>query len=132
MSSIDPAAVKDLMSFISLFPIDKVLHEVIETPLTHSVGGAPDLGGGFYGPKTDILTVANPVGKKCFMSMVWSIDGVNYYNAKQFLYNPSNNPSKAKATVGWAVDNNFLYFYFTHYIPTTVNFSIKYVLDNIL
>lgn len=115
------------MSFMSLYPIDKVLFEQVETPLTHSVGA---YGGSF--PKTDILTIPNPAGKKCFMSMVWSIDGVNYYNAKQFLYNPSSNPSKQKATVGWALDDDYIYFYFTHYITATVNFSIKYVLDNIL
>lgn len=131
MSSIDPQALKDLLSFHAQFPIDKVLFEQVETPLTHVVGAAVD-GGGFYMPKTDILQIPNPAGKKCFMSLVWSLDGVNYYNAKQFLYNPTSNPSKQKATVGWALNADYIWFYFTHYIGSSQTFRIKYVLDNIL
>lgn len=133
MSSIDPIALKDHIAFMSKYPMDKILYEQ-NTPITHSVSAAVDGGGGFYMPKTDIKTIANPIGKKAFITMKWSIDGVNYYPAKPILYNPGNPipAGKVGATVGCSISATEIKFYFTHYIPSTVNFSMKYVLDSIL
>jgi len=133
MSSIDPQAVRNLMSFMSQFPIDKVLYEQVETPISHTVAAAT-FSDGIYLPKTDILTIVNPVGKKCFINMVWSIDGVNYYIQKPILYNPGNPVpvGKVGATVGCSISDTEIKFYFTHYLGVSVNFRIKYVLDNIL
>lgn len=132
MSSIDPLAVKDLIAFFSKYPGDKILHEQL-TPVTHSVGAAT-FDSGFYLPKTDIHTIPNPVGKKCLITMKWSIDGVNYYPMKPILYNPGNPVPAGKigATVGCSLTASEIKFYFTHYLGSTVNFSMIYVLDNIL
>lgn len=133
MSSIDPLAVKDLMSFMSLYPIDKILFEQTETPIEHTVAASYD-NGGFVMPKTDILTIPNPIGKKAFINMKWSIDGVNYYPQKATLYNPGNPVPEGRtgATVGCCIDEDEIQFFFTHYYLVAVNFRIKYVLDNIL
>lgn len=133
MSSIDPQAVKDLMSFMSLYPIDKILFEQVEEPLEHTVAASYD-NGGIVMPKSDILTIPNPIGKKAFITMKWSIDGVNYYPQKAILYNPGNPvpAGKRPATVGCCIDDDEIQFFFTHYSLNALTFRIKYVLDNIL
>lgn len=123
----------DLLSLITNGSADKVLSDFDGNATEHSVAAAT-LSGGIYLPKTDTLTIANPAGKKCLISMIYSYDGVNFYPQKYRLYNPGNPiPSgRIGAAVGAAVDADNITFYFTHYIGSTVNFSMFWVLDNIL
>ena len=132
MSSIDPQALKELISLHSKFPLDKILYEEL-TPITHVVGGATP-SGGIYLPKTDILTIDNPIGKKAFITMKWSIDGINYYPQKPFIYQPGNPvpAGKVGATVGCGIDDDHINFYFVHYLAASQTFRIIYVLDSIL
>jgi hypothetical protein len=132
MSSLDPTELKNNVAFYSKYPNDKVLYEQL-VPLTYSVGPAT-YSGPFYIPKTDVQRIANPIGKKAFINLLWSIDGTNYYPQKPILYQPGNPvpDGKVGATVGVSIDANWITFYFTHYYGSTVDFKIKYVLDNIL
>lgn len=136
MSSIKANALRFLISFFSGNVIDKVLVEKVKTDdqVTHTVAAATLMEGSTdqYMPQTDILTIPNHAGKKCFFSMSWSINGTDWYNQKHFLYNQGNSTTRPRATVGMALDANNIYFYFTHYYGSPVNFRIKYVLDNIL
>lgn len=85
-------------------------------------------------PKTDTLVIANPAGKKALISMAFSIDTINYYPQKYRLYQPGNPipTGRIGATVGAAVSDDYITFYFTHYYGSTVDFTMKWVLDNIL
>ena len=123
--------VKELLAFHSLFPVDKVLFEQL-TPITWGVGPATyDFG--IYLPKPDVYQISNPIGKKALITMVWSIDGVNYYPCKPILYNPGNPipAGEVGATVGCSIDANYITFYSTHYLGSSVTYYVKYVLDSI-
>lgn len=123
----------DLLALLTNGSADRVIGSFDILTQTHSVGAAT-LSGGFYLPKTDTLQIANPAGKKALISMVYSIDGVNYYPQRYRLYQPGNPPPSGRliAVAGAAVDEDFITFYFTHYSGSTVNYTMKYVLDNIL
>lgn len=114
------------------YVLDRILSDFDGNTTTHSVGPAT-LSGGLYLPKTDTLIIANPIRKKALPTMVFSIDGVNFYPQRYKVYNPGNPiPSGILgAGVGLAVDADYLYFYFTHYFGSTVNFTMFWTLDEI-
>lgn len=122
----------DLVQFFSNSPIDKIISDFDGNTTTHTVGAAT-LSGGVYLPETDTLTIENPVGRKGFMTMMWSIDGENFYPSKPRLYQPGNPipTGLLGATVGCANDDDNIYFYFTHYYGSSVDFTIFWTLDNI-
>lgn len=123
----------DLLALLTNGSADKVIGSFDINTSTHNVGAAT-LSGGIYLPKTDSLVVANPAGKKALISMAYTYDGINYYPQKYRLYQPGNpiRSGRIGAVVGAAVDENYITFYFTHYIGAPVNFTMKWVLDNIL
>lgn len=123
----------DLLALLTNGSADKVVGSFDILTTTHSVAAAT-LSGGFYLPKTDSLTVANPAGKKCLITMAYSIDGINYYPQRYRLYQPGNPPiaGRLAAVAGASVDDDYITFFFTHYVGAQVNFTMKYVLDNIL
>lgn len=124
----------DAQAANSDYTLDRILSDFEGNTTTHSVGAATPIDPNFYFPKTDTLVIPNPVGKKAYATMVWSIDGVNFYPQKYRLYNPGN-PVPAGllgATVGMAVDADFITFYFTHYYGTTVNFTMFWTLDEMV
>ena len=132
-SQLDPDALKDLLSLHSTYPVDKVLFEQT-SPLVYVVGAAT-FSDPYYMPKTDVQVIPNPIGKKAFINLLWSIDnGNNYYPQKPILYQPGNPVPDGKigATVGCNIDDDFITFFFTHYYGVPVTFHIKYVLDSIL
>lgn len=111
---------------------------VDKVPFSSSFGQSVDAasedspGSGFYLPKSFVKQIPNPYQKKGFLSVVFSIDGVNFYPSILFTYNPGTAPYEALgAGVGWACDANFLYFYFVHYKGVEVNFTVKWALDTI-
>ena len=109
-------------------PMDKV---IIADTLTWSVAAAT-LSGGIYLPKTDSTSIPNPYGAKALVTAAWSIDGVNFYPQKPWIYQPGNPPDEGVgATAGLTITDSLIYFWFTHYLGVTVNFTVKYVLDTI-
>lgn len=118
------------VQFASSYPIDKVVSAFEGNTTTHTVAAAT-LSGGLYIGETDTLTIPNPFGAKCTFTMAWSIDGTNFYPNKSRLYQPGNPvPSGIiGATVGMSVSADNIVFYFTHYYGTSVDFTIKWVLD---
>lgn len=123
----------DLLALLTNGSADKVIGSFDINTTSHSVAAAT-LSGGFYLPKTDTLQIANPAGRKALISMAFSIDGVNYYPQKYQLYQPGNPVPSGRigATVGAAVSDDYITFYFTHYYGVQVDFTMKWVLDNIL
>lgn len=123
----------DLLSFLTQGSADKVVGSFDINTTTHSVAAATP-SGGFFIPKTDILTIANPAGVKTLISMAYSIDGVNYYPQKYRLYQPGNPVPAGRigAVAGAAVTATHITFYFTHYYGVQVNYTMKWVLDRIL
>lgn len=123
----------DLLALLTNGSADRVVGSFDILTQTHSVSAAT-LSGGFYLPKTDVLEIANPAGKRALISMAYSIDGVNYYPQKYRLYQPGNPvPTGALGAVaGAGVTPDVIRFYFTHYYGVQVDFTMKYVLDNIL
>ena len=120
----------DLLAFITDASADKVVGSFDLLTATRSVSAASSLGGGFYSPKSDTYTIANPYGKKATITMVWSIDGINFYPQKPWIYQPGPTPySTVGATMGAMVDDNYIHFISVHYIASTVNFTMYYVLD---
>lgn len=122
----------DLLAFVTSGSLDKVVGSFDLLTATHSVA-ATTSSGGFPLPKTDTYIISNPYGKKAQITMIWSIDGVNFYPQKPFIYTPGPAPfppGESGATMGAMVDNNNIYFYSVHYIVAgTVNFTMHYVLD---
>ena len=114
------------------YTLDRILSDFNGNTTTHSVGAAT-LSGGFYLPKTDVKIIPNPILKKALPTMVFSIDGVNFYPQKYRTYNPGNPipDGQLGAGVGMAVDADNIYFYFTHYIGATVDFTMFWTLDEI-
>lgn len=122
----------DLLSFVTSGSLDKVVGSF--DILSHSVTvPAASSSGGFPIPQSDTNTIANPYGKKAQITMIWSIDGVNYYPQKPWIYTPGPAPFPSGligATMGAMVDDNTIYFYSVHYITANpVNFTMYYVLD---
>lgn len=114
------------------YTLDRILSDFNGNSTTHSVAAAT-LSGGIYLPKTDVKIITNPIGKKALPNMIFSIDGVNFYPQRYRTYNPGN-PIRAGqlgAGVGMAVDALNIYFYFTHYIGSQVDFTMKWTLDEI-
>lgn len=69
-------------------------------------------------------TITNPVGKKAFINLMWGTDGTNFYPQQIKCFSPN-------ACCGALVDDDNIYFYFTNYTGSTVDFTVFYVLDNI-
>lgn len=124
------AEYSDLLSFVTSGSLDKVVGSFDILSTSRSVGAAT-LSGGIYLPKSDSFTIANPYGKKAQITMIWSIDGVNYYPQKPWIYNPGNPVPSGLigATMGAMVDDGLIYFYSVHYLGVTVNYTMYYVLD---
>lgn len=114
------------------YTLDRILSDFNGTTTTHSVAAAT-LSGGFYLPKTDRLIIPNPIGKKAYPTMMFSIDGQNFYPQRYRVYNPGNPipAGQLGAGAGMAVDANFLYFMFTHYFGRQVDFTMFWTLDEI-
>lgn len=114
------------------YTLDRILSDFNGNTTTHSVGAAT-LSGGIYLPKTDVKIIPNPIKKKALPTMMFSIDGVNYYPQRYRVYNPGNPipAGQLGAGVGLAVDAEYLYFYFTHYFGSTVNFTMFWTLDEV-
>lgn len=124
----------DALSFSTDLPIDKIVSDFDGNTTTHTMGAATLGGGGYYLPKTDTLTIANPYGEKCYFTMMWSIDGVNYYPNKYKTPNPSASTPTGiiGACAGMTVSDSTITFYFTHYQGTSVTFTLFWTLDTIL
>lgn len=122
----------DNLAADSDYTLDRILSEFGGTTTLHSVAAAT-LSGGFYLPKTDVLVLPNPVGKKALPTMMFSIDGQNFYPQRYRVYNPGNPipAGQLGAGVGMAVDASSLYFYFTHYYGVQVDFTMFWTLDEI-
>lgn len=120
----------DLLAFISQGSIDKVVGSFDLLTATRGVAAAT-LSGGFYLPQSDTYTIPNPYGRKAFITMIWSIDGYNFYPQKPWLYDPGNPvpTGRVGATMGAMVDDVNIYFYSVHYLGVPVNFTMYYVLD---
>lgn len=114
------------------YTLDRILSDFNGNTTTHSVGPAT-LSGGIYLPKTDRLVIPNPIGKKAYPTMMFSIDGKNFYPQRYRVYNPGNPvPSGILgAGAGMAVTKESLIFMFTHYYGNTVDFTMFWTLDEI-
>lgn len=124
----------DLLAFVTSGSLDKVVGSFDLLSASTTVA-ATTSSGGFPVPKSDTYTIPNPYGKKAQITMIWSIDGVNYYPQKPFIYTPGPAPfaiGDAGATMGAMVSDSTIYFYSIHYIIAgPVNFTMLYVLDMI-
>lgn len=114
------------------YTLDRILSGFDAIITTRSVAAAT-LSGGFYLPKTDTLRLPNPIKKKAYPTMNFSIDGSNFYPQRYRAYQPGNPIPDGilGAAVGMAVDDDFVYFYFTHYFGRQVDFTMHWVLDEI-
>lgn len=123
----------DTQAANSDYTLDRILSDFGGNTTTHSVGAATAIDPNFYFPKTDVLIIPNPTGKKALPTMVWSIDGVNFYPMRYKVYNPGNPvpAGQVGAGVGMAVDSDNITFYFTHYYGVTVDFTMFWTLDEI-
>lgn len=107
------------LNFYSGFPIDKVVFENKDTPLSFTVGAGAN----------STQTVANPLGAKCFITLAYSIDGSNYYPGGAIL--PTAIYAEGVVANGWT-DATSVYIYMENNLASPQTFSIIYALDTIL
>lgn len=122
----------DLLAFATNGSIDKIVGGFDILTQSHSVAAAT-LSGGLYLPKTDVLTIDNPFDEKAFITMIWSINGTDFYPQLPRIYQPGNPvpTGLVGATAGAAVDDSSIYFYFVHYLGVQVDYTLHYALDYI-
>lgn len=105
------------LNFVSNYPVDKVVAENKALPLIYTAAAHAEV----------TNSIPNPYGKKCFITMSWSLDGVIYYPAM------ARTGTKAVPNVNAWTDAANLYFYIGNAgvdNPSTVH--IIYALDTIL
>ena len=92
-----------------------------------------DLGGGTIGPVEATHILTNPYGRKGFLTIAYSIDNINFYPGKAIWFQPgaAPTPNDVRASVGGAVNDTNIYFYFTHYIQAVTTFYVRWALDTI-
>lgn len=126
------AEYNDLLAFVTSGSFDKVVGSFDLLSASRTVAAASS-SGGFPLAKSDEYVIPNPYGKKAQITMIWSIDGVNFYPQKPWIYTPGPAPfptGEVGATMGAMVDDTNIYFYSVHYIVAApVNFTMYYVLD---
>lgn len=113
-----PSVKDNSLAFETVHPIDKIISDFGGNTLSHSLA----VGG--FGFGTDTVTIANPTGKKAFITLTWSIDGVNFYPSKYIIY-VSDTP---QAAVGACVDASNITFFFSNFTGSTQTFTVNYVL----
>ncbi len=103
----------NLAYFTGKYKTDKVVYE--SPVLEYSVGGGA----------TNTATIANPYGKKAFITLAFSTNGSDYYPAQAYV-----TMTNTYTANGW-VDANNVYIYCENNSGGTINFYVKYVLDAI-
>lgn len=123
----------DLLSLLLNGSTDKIISGFDAHTTNHTVAAAT-LSGGLYMPKTDSLRIPNPSGKRGFLTMVFTFDGVNYYPQRPKIFQTGNPPLAGRpiATAGGIVSDDWIDFYFVHYSGSPVNFQMLWVVDNVL
>lgn len=99
--------------FNSVFPSDKI---ALDDTISYTVADSTEI----------TPTIPNPTGKKCFITISWTIDGTNYYPAQAFT--SAGNPH---AINGW-VSTSQIGFIIQNFSGATRTYTLRYVLDNIL
>lgn len=102
----------DKLRFCSIFPSDKIVYEN-----TYSQSLATG--------SSTTATLENPYGRKCLITLAWSIDNVNFYPAGG--YTAVSQPYTANA---WVSDST-IYIYLTNSSGGTVTFYTRFALDTI-
>ena len=100
------------VAFATIWNIDKVAYE--GTAQYSKTTGS-----------TGSQSITNPLGYKCFITLAWSIDNVNFYPALAYTQ------ASAPATVNACVSDSTITFYLDNFSGSTQTFYIKYVLDTI-
>lgn len=122
----------DLLSFVTSGSLDKVVGSFDILTATRTVAAASS-SGGFPTPKSDNYQIPNPYGHRAQITMIFSIDGINFYPQKPWIYTPGPAPfpsGQIGATMGAMVDDDYIYFYSVHYITANaVDYTMYYVLD---
>lgn len=101
------------LEFATLFPIDKIVYE--SPVLTYTQGASSET----------TRTVVNPYAKKCFITLVWSTNQIDYYPAQ--AYTTITNTYSAN---GW-VDSTSVYIHTQNNTGSSITYYIKFVLDTI-
>lgn len=105
------------LNYTAAYAIDKVVYDdPVETPLVYNVAG---------GGTQVTETIPNPYEQVCFITLSWSVDGINYYPAQ--AYTAATAPYTAN---GW-VDATTVYIFMENFSGSAVDFSIKFALDTI-
>lgn len=107
----------DKLNYISSNVIDKiVMEDTITTPLEYVVSG---------GGTTTTQTVTNTYGIAGFVTLSWSVDGINYYPAQ--AYTVASNVFTAN---GWC-DATSIFIYMENFTAGSLTFRIKFTLDTV-
>ena len=101
--------------FSTSFPIDKIVYE--SEVLTYLE----------LASFSTTHTLDNPYGRKCFISLTWSVDNENWYPAQAYI-----EIANAYTVSGWVDDDN------VYILTENINFAgidrtfyVKYILDEI-
>jgi len=109
----------DKLNFISADKVDKIFVKLsVATPLTYAVGATT----------STTQTIAHTLAQKCFVTMAYSTDGINYY-AMQNRRVTSGGVFTYTANA-WA-DSTNAYIFMQNSTASPVIFYIKYVLDTL-
>lgn len=118
------------LNFFTPENMDKV---AASDTFTYTMAAGVNDGSGFVTPVEATQILTNPYGRKGFLTIAYSIDNINFYPGKVIWFQPGAlpTPNDVRASVGGSVNDENIYFYFTHYIDTPVTFYVRWALDTI-
>lgn len=105
----------DKLQYSSIDKIDKVVGTF--DPIITTFNGSSTFGN---------HPVTNPYGQKALPTMMWSIDGVNFYEPR-LKFPLTGGPTGV--TVGVMVSADYVTFYYTNFTGSPVSFTVRWVLD---
>lgn len=103
----------DKLRFCSIFPSDKIVYEN-----TYSQSLATG--------SSTTATLENPYGRKCFITLAWSVDNINFYPADGY-----SAYARLYTANGWVSDST-IGIYLENTSGGTVTFYVRFALDSIV
>jgi len=132
MTAVDPTKVQ----FSSTYIVDKIaMYSTKEDGQGYTSNGNITIpaASGLPFADVDYITIANPYGRKCLITLSWSLDGINYYpqNVPIFYFNVAHNSYYWRAlSFGGCSDSTLVLGITTQYDVGPQTIYLQFALDS--